>query len=270
MDRGGQESDLKAHLVTKICSISTCYVACAHRHGCSRVKSRFVDWYRVLGVEENEETDVIRKRYHKLALQLHPDKNKHPKAEIAFKLVSEAYTCLSDSARRRAFDLERWKNFCLECNTIPYTTCGTTRRHSSGSANKARNLTSQSRSHKIWECLKDIRERFKEEAKVIENCLRAKATSRKESSLLNPADCLFPSNNRPQKESPIFNPSDYSFHGYPHLRTRVCRKPANYWYLQTGSLLNYEQGSRRYDTPIFEVRSQREILRSKPAACVRS
>jgi curved DNA-binding protein CbpA len=27
--------------------------------------------------------------YFFVALQLHPDKNKHPKAEIAFKLVSE-------------------------------------------------------------------------------------------------------------------------------------------------------------------------------------
>ncbi|KAF5738737.1 hypothetical protein HS088_TW13G01638 [Tripterygium wilfordii] len=35
-------------------------------------------------VEENAGLDVIRKRYHKLALQLHPDKNKHPKAETAF------------------------------------------------------------------------------------------------------------------------------------------------------------------------------------------
>lgn len=69
-------------------------------------------------MEESAGIDVIRKQYHKLgmfslrewffffqsafsfscfvrnafvfaALQLHPDKNMHPKAEIAFKLVSE-------------------------------------------------------------------------------------------------------------------------------------------------------------------------------------
>lgn len=40
-------------------------------------------------MEEDAGIDVIRKQYHKLALQLHPDKNKHPKAEVAFKLVSE-------------------------------------------------------------------------------------------------------------------------------------------------------------------------------------
>ncbi|KAF5465428.1 hypothetical protein F2P56_015439 [Juglans regia] len=264
MGRVGKESDLKSHLVTEICSISTRPVSCTHRHGRSPFKSHLIDWYRVLGVEENEKTDVIRKRYHKLALQLHPDKNKHPKAEIAFKLVSEAYTCLSDGAKRRAFDLERWKNFCFECKTNPYSICSS-RRNCNGSEN-VWNLESQSRSHG----LKDIRERFKEEAKVIENCIRANATSRKESPLFTPSESLFPSNKRTQKESPIFNPSDHNVQGYPHLRTRICRQPGKYWYLQTGSRVNYEGGrSRGYDTPIFEVRSERAMLRSK-STCARS
>ena len=30
-----------------------------------------------------------------IALQVHPDKNKHPKAEIAFKLVSEVFFMIS-------------------------------------------------------------------------------------------------------------------------------------------------------------------------------
>lgn len=265
MARVGQESDFKAHLVTQICFISTRSIACIHRQHCSRVKSHFIDWYQVLGVEENSGTDIIRKRYHKLALQLHPDKNKHPKAETAFKLVSEASTCLSDSAKRRAFDLERWKNFCLECNKIPYTN-----RNFSVPKPKGWNHTSQSKSHKIWRGLKDIRERLREEAKVIENCLKTRATSRKESPLFNPPSYLFPSNQRTQKESPIFNPSDYSFQGYPHLRTRIYKKPENYWYLQTGNIMKCEPGSwRNNDTPIFEVRSESAILRSK-STCMRS
>ncbi|XP_050239900.1 uncharacterized protein LOC126688985 [Quercus robur] len=265
MARVGQESDFKPCLVTQICSISTRSIACIHRQGCSLVKSPFIDWYHILGVEENAGTEVLRKQYHKLALQLHPDKNKHPKAETAFKLVSEAYTRLSDSAKRKAFDLERWKYFCLECNTIPYTT-----RNSSASKPKGRNHTSQSRSHKILGGLKDIRERFREEARVIQNCLKTTATSRKESPLFTPPNHLFPSNQKTQKESPVFNPSDYSFQGgYPHLRTRLCRKPENHWYLQTGNVMNCEKGSWRYDTPIFEVRSEAAIFRSK-SACVRS
>jgi hypothetical protein len=50
MGRGGQDSDFKTHLVTEICSISTRSVACIHRHGFGALKSRFIDWYRVLGV----------------------------------------------------------------------------------------------------------------------------------------------------------------------------------------------------------------------------
>ncbi|XP_059453803.1 uncharacterized protein LOC132184230 [Corylus avellana] len=272
MGRGGQDSDFKAHLVTEICSISTCLVACAHTRGCSSaVKSHFIDWYRVLGVEESAGIDVIRKQYHKLALQLHPDKNMHPKAEIAFKLVSEAYTCLSNGAKRRAFDLERRKNFCFQCNKIPYTTCSAPRKSNASKSSEC-NLTSRSRSHKVLQGLKGIRERFKEEVKVIENCLRANATSREESPLFNPSEYLFPrnnNNNRTRKESLVFNPSDYTFQGYPHLRTRICKKPDNFWYLQSGRMMNYEQGSRRYDTPIFEVRSETAMLRSK-SACVRS
>ncbi|KAK1295340.1 hypothetical protein QJS10_CPA16g01581 [Acorus calamus] len=49
-----------------------------------------------------------------VALQLHPDKNKHSKAEIAFKLVSEAYECLSDKTKRKAFNADRKNYFCKE------------------------------------------------------------------------------------------------------------------------------------------------------------
>lgn len=183
----------------------------------------------------------------------------------------QAYTCLSNGAKRRAFDLERRKNFCFECNTIPYTTCSAPRKSNASKSSEC-NLTSRSRSHKVLQGLKGIRERFKEEAKVIENCLRANATSREESPLFNPSEYLFPrnnNNNRTRKESLVFNPSDYTFQGYPHLRTRICKKPDNFWYLQSGRMMNYEQGSRRYDTPIFEVRSETAMLRSK-SACVRS
>ncbi|KAF5752175.1 Chaperone protein dnaJ 49 [Tripterygium wilfordii] len=90
MGRVAQEgSDIKSQLVSQICSISTASIGCAHREYGDSGRSDFIDWYSLLGVGENAGVAVIRKRYHKLALQLHPDKNKHPKAEIAFKLVSQ-------------------------------------------------------------------------------------------------------------------------------------------------------------------------------------
>ncbi|KAM5568885.1 dnaJ-related protein rsp1 [Rosa sericea] len=275
----GHESDFKSQLVTEICSISKFSIACSHRHCTSPVQSSspFVDWYRLLGVEETAGIDVIRKRYHELALQLHPDKNKHAKAEIAFKLVSEAYSCLSDHENRRAFDLERWSKFCFECGTIPYTTYKTPS-NAKASEHKGWNPTSRSRSCKVIKGLKDMRNRFREEARVIENCLRANnAASRNESSLFSPPSYVSQSNSNPRlsRETPVFNPSDHVVQGYPHLRTRIYDKDKSrsFWCLRTGHhILNYEQGraSRAtYDSPVFEVRSERGILKSR-STCVRS
>ncbi|PNX94581.1 DnaJ heat shock amino-terminal domain protein [Trifolium pratense] len=99
----GQESDSKFAPFQHVLS-------CVHRILSNPTKTTFIDLYCILGVEENAGVNLIRKRYHKLvALQLHPDKNKHPKAEIAFKLVSEANACLTNVAKREAFDFERFQ-----------------------------------------------------------------------------------------------------------------------------------------------------------------
>ncbi|KAB2014054.1 hypothetical protein ES319_D09G199200v1 [Gossypium barbadense] len=62
------------------------------------------DWYGVLGVTTYADDEVVRKQYRKLALMLHPDKNKLVGADGAFKLVSEAWSLLSDQAKRLAYN----------------------------------------------------------------------------------------------------------------------------------------------------------------------
>ncbi|XP_004512598.1 uncharacterized protein [Cicer arietinum] len=62
------------------------------------------DWYGILGVDPRADDDTVRKHYRKLALMLHPDKNKSIGADGAFKLLSEAWSLLSDKARRAAYD----------------------------------------------------------------------------------------------------------------------------------------------------------------------
>ncbi|XWS48523.1 hypothetical protein CRYUN_Cryun13aG0085500 [Craigia yunnanensis] len=62
------------------------------------------DWYGVLGVNPSADDDVVRKQYRKLALMLHPDKNKSVGADGAFKLVSEAWSLLSDKAKRLRYN----------------------------------------------------------------------------------------------------------------------------------------------------------------------
>lgn len=62
------------------------------------------NYYEILGVEKKADENVIKKAYRKLALKLHPDKNGAPKATDAFKKVSTAYACLSDTQKRAIYD----------------------------------------------------------------------------------------------------------------------------------------------------------------------
>ncbi|GFS33890.1 DNAJ heat shock N-terminal domain-containing protein [Actinidia rufa] len=66
-----------------------------------------VDWYGILGVNPKSDEETVRKHYRKLALMLHPDKNKSIGAEGAFKVISEAWSLLSDKAKRLAYDQKR-------------------------------------------------------------------------------------------------------------------------------------------------------------------
>ncbi|CAA3029998.1 Hypothetical predicted protein [Olea europaea subsp. europaea] len=62
------------------------------------------NWYGILGVNPQADDEKIRRKYRKLALLLHPDKNNSLGAEGAFKLVSEAWSLLSDKYKRLAYD----------------------------------------------------------------------------------------------------------------------------------------------------------------------
>ncbi|KAL2550637.1 DNAJ heat shock N-terminal domain-containing protein [Forsythia ovata] len=66
-----------------------------------------VDWYGILGLNPSSDDETVRKQYRKLALVLHPDKNKSVGAEGAFKFLSEAWSLLSDKAKRLAYNQRR-------------------------------------------------------------------------------------------------------------------------------------------------------------------
>ena len=70
-----------------------------------------LDFYKILGVSKTATKSDIKKAYHKLALELHPDKNDFEtgskEAEDAvrkFIEVATAYEVLSDPARRKRYD----------------------------------------------------------------------------------------------------------------------------------------------------------------------
>lgn len=63
------------------------------------------DYYKILGVSRNANTNTIKKAYRKLAKELHPDRNPDdPKANEKFQDLSSAYEVLSDDDKRKLFD----------------------------------------------------------------------------------------------------------------------------------------------------------------------
>ncbi|XP_031498462.1 uncharacterized protein LOC116263032 [Nymphaea colorata] len=188
--------ELKSRLVKEICLISSTSCSCSRPRSFPG-KSEFVDWYRLLCIEEDAEIDVIRKRYHQLALQIHPDKNKHSNAGVAFKLVSEAYECLSNTTKRAEFNLERTNRICSRCQrSRPSEACGTFDKVRKEKVNGAEFSSRRARQEKAR---REMKQAIKEEATVI-------------------ASSISICHQTPRNESPIFDPAMYSL-GYPHRRT---------------------------------------------------
>lgn len=63
------------------------------------------DYYEILGVTKEATDSDIKKAYKKLALQLHPDKNKAPGAAESFKAIGNAVAILTDVEKRKQYDL---------------------------------------------------------------------------------------------------------------------------------------------------------------------
>ena len=70
-----------------------------------------MDYYSILGVEKKSSSAEIKKQYRKLSLQYHPDKNNGDDSK--FKEINEAYQTLSDTEKRRIYDLQQNNPFLL-------------------------------------------------------------------------------------------------------------------------------------------------------------
>ncbi|KAH1010819.1 hypothetical protein HUJ05_005062 [Dendroctonus ponderosae] len=63
------------------------------------------DYYEILCISKDATDNEIKKSYKKIALQLHPDKNRAPGADEAFKAVGNAVAVLTDVEKRKRYDL---------------------------------------------------------------------------------------------------------------------------------------------------------------------
>lgn len=73
----------------------------------------FIDYYKVLGVDNKASADDIRKAFKKLARKYHPDLNPDDKdAKLKFQQINEANEVLSDPEKRKKYDAygENWKH----------------------------------------------------------------------------------------------------------------------------------------------------------------
>lgn len=73
-----------------------------------------IDYYEVLGVQEDASLEDIKKAYRRLAKEYHPDSRGGDKAaEEQFKKISAAYSILSNKQKRHQYDVIRRNNSFL-------------------------------------------------------------------------------------------------------------------------------------------------------------
>ncbi len=62
------------------------------------------DYYKILELKQTASLDEIKKGYRTLSKKYHPDVNKHGIEQ--FKAINEANSVLSDSVKRKAYDMQ--------------------------------------------------------------------------------------------------------------------------------------------------------------------
>ena len=81
-----------------------------------------MNYYEILNIDANSSTRQIKKHYYNLAKKYHPDKNLNKKENTEkFKLLSEAYSTLSNPRKRYLYDLKLKFNIKEDTSNLNFT-----------------------------------------------------------------------------------------------------------------------------------------------------
>ncbi|MBF0187137.1 MAG: DnaJ domain-containing protein [Magnetococcales bacterium] len=80
-----------------------------------KISKNFKDYYSILGVPANTTETGVKKAFHTLAWDCHPDHNKEEASVDRFKEVNEAYRALKDPSKRNKLDANLMTDFCRLC-----------------------------------------------------------------------------------------------------------------------------------------------------------
>ncbi len=69
-------------------------------------EDRWLDYYKILEVDRNASFSQIKKKYHKLMRKYHPDNSNEKDTIEMVQLINEAYSVLSNSEKKKIYDLE--------------------------------------------------------------------------------------------------------------------------------------------------------------------
>ena len=118
---------------------------------------------------------------------------------------TQAHACLTDQARRRAFDTERRGSFCAACHDRHAARWSKppTLRAAAGATNHQAPATATAAA-RISKAAREVQRRLRDECRVIDGCLRANDAAARA---------------RRRQSFPLFDPSDSRrFPDYPHVR----------------------------------------------------
>ncbi len=63
------------------------------------------DYYALLKIRRDATQEEVKRAYRRLARELHPDVNPDPETQERFKEITQAYEVLSDTEKRRMYDM---------------------------------------------------------------------------------------------------------------------------------------------------------------------